>query len=270
MKSIKTLSFFIIIFALSCTPKPETFGIGIVTGSSLNCREKPSLKSKIIKSYSFGTPLILTKKSNNTTRINKKEFYWYQVSENKGWVYGKYLLKTPHNKDSFKAFNLERIRCNYVCGGFSCFATFSPYFINDYYIVTTSLNDYPESKIPHFGIIIGKYTKTSNKILFGPAIHFVAYDSDGNYVVNPMSKSFEDKKNIKNFSRIFYKKKDSDGNFYHFDKTKNIDRIKLRNDCKNTKKQIWEDILTIKNIPFKVMMKKFPLIQKTKKGVTVN
>ena len=237
--------------------------IGIVTASKLSCRQAPRVDAPVIKYFSFGTPLDLIEKSYVKSEIDGVKGSWYREKATKGWVFGGYLLTTAHNTEKIARFELERIRCNVVCGGLSCFAEFNPLLVGDYYVAAVFLNDYPQDNEPETGIIIGRYEVTGKTIKFMNPVKVAGYDGRARYIDDILSRNFDTKEWItKEFERMYIKSNDGEGTFYCDEGGKKIDRKELRNNCqdKTYSEEIWADVYTWRKVPLDVLQKSFPLV----------
>jgi|GEM_PF-1100514 len=244
-------------------PAPKKLGIGIVIGSKLSCRKEPNLKSKIIKSFHYGTPIRLIAVNKKNQTINYKKAFWYKEKFSGGWVFGGYLIHTEYNPDKLANLKYELIRCNVVCGGFSCFNHFAPILVGDYYIGVYALSDYPEDDAPAFGILIGKYKKYSDKLVLNNVSVFGGFDSSKNYILYAEEENFEYKEQVlKKFGYTLYKHKDNNGYYYTSSKKEKHSRDYYRNLCKDkkNKKEIWESGIEYHKKSIKELQKMFPFI----------
>jgi len=261
----KTIIIFLLIFvAAGCGQKEmDPPCIGIVSASKLSCRQAPRMDAPVIKYFYFGTPLDLIQKSETKSEIDGVKGSWYREKSTKGWVFGGYLLTTAHNAEKIARFEMERIRCNVVCGGLSCFAEFNPLLAGDYYIAEVFLNDYPQDNEPESGIVIGRYAVTGKTIKFMNPVKVAGYDGRGRYIDDILSRNFDAKEWITNkFERLYVKSADGDGTFYCDEGGKKIDRKELRNKCqdKTYSEEIWADVYTWRKVPLEALQKSFPLV----------
>ncbi|MFW5862260.1 MAG: hypothetical protein ACOCWZ_08405 [Spirochaetota bacterium] len=74
---------------------------GIISGSKVQFRVKPDLKSKVHRNFLEGELVVYSCRSDNTMKIGNASHYWYNVKtmDNKeGWVYGKYYKHIIKNQ----------------------------------------------------------------------------------------------------------------------------------------------------------------------------
>lgn len=74
--------------------EPNFTGNGKLNDSKVRLRTEPSLDCDTIILLNKNQKVNIIDRSNKTTKIEKEEWYWYQVETsdgNTGWVYGKYL-----------------------------------------------------------------------------------------------------------------------------------------------------------------------------------
>ena len=74
--------------------EPNFTGNGKLNDSKVRLRTGPSLDCDTIILLNKNQKVNIIDRSNKTTKIEKEEWYWYQVEtsdSNIGWVYGKYL-----------------------------------------------------------------------------------------------------------------------------------------------------------------------------------
>ncbi|MDH5656597.1 MAG: SH3 domain-containing protein [Spirochaetia bacterium] len=200
---------------------------GFVTASTLYCRSGPGLKNKIIDKLKFGTPVILSKPNNSRpVTIAGKTDYWYKVDTSGCWIFGGFVLYSPHKYSA----HLERevISYNMVCGGNSCGSSFEAALINDFYAAPVYFEDYciDEGDTPPLckGLIIGRYRKDSSGIYFENPAFVIAYDASGKPHLGS-HETFNNRPFYRNWNsnQKLYAHKDSSGKYYankNYSKTK--------------------------------------------------
>ncbi len=256
--------------------------IGIVIASKLACREKPDINSKIIKYYHFSTPIHLINKSDSKSSIDKFNDYWYQDNETKGWLFGAYMILQNYNEDQVGIFEGKFLRCNWVCGGFSCFYIFEPILVSNYYIASFLLADYPQNETdPVHGVIIGKYSKTNNGIQFHNIEKIGAYSLNKKWIpfeelnISLKKSGFQDSKTKKviNLYDYYYKQleykfiniKDNNESIFinenEFQKFTSL--VSILNKCKNDKSFVYSlTIYKYRRLTIPELHKYFPLFIK--------
>lgn len=267
MKIVRYLAAIIVIIILftACSRKggDNNRDIGIVKASKLALRELPSLESKIIRYYDFGTPVEIDAVSENKDKISGIEEHWYRDKKNGGWLFGGFLIRTDYNIEKTGHFRSEMIRCNVICGGNSCFFQFSPYIINEYYVASVYMYDYPENGEPEEGIIIGRCKVDGNKIIFYNAEEIIALYGDGKSDRDILNEDFDTKYFFKKDFRAVYKKhKDEEGDFFTHENSDPLEsRLQLREKCKDAKMtdEIWVEVNTFINLTVEEIQKRFPL-----------
>lgn len=155
---------------------------GIIQAGKLNARVSPSVTSKVIKTFYFGTPVELINVSENSDIVDGIKDKWYQEKESKGWLFGGYLFQIKNEKDSFIGkVDVDVVVCNVAVDG--NFASRVPYFIiNGYYITRMALELYPpmDENIASEAIIIGK-SQINNNLTFKPLMRG-NYNSKGKFL----------------------------------------------------------------------------------------
>ncbi len=259
------LAAMLIIPDCSCKKSTDLPALGIIRVSKLACRKEPSVKSDVIKYYHFGTPLKLVKKSSTGDSVDGINEYWYQDHSTGGWIFGGYMLLTGFDESRIFRFDPERIRCNVICGGMSCFNEFQPYLVGNRYIATYYMNDYPEKGQPEFGIICGEYEMSDNAIGFKKVDLLAGYDGDGNFIKDIMTQKFETKEYLlNNFSSRYTRYKDSEGVYYMASESPQIkSRKQFRDRCgdSSNRDEIWIDSYELKPVTFSELQGIFPLIE---------
>jgi len=267
---VKTLHYaaaiiIIIILFTACSRKgaDNNRDLGIVKASKLALRELPSLESKIIRYYDFGTPVEIDAVSENKDKISGIEEHWYRDKKSGGWLFGGFLIRTYYKKEKTGHFRSEMIRCNVICGGNSCFFQFAPYIINDYYVASVYMYDYAENSEPEEGVIIGRCRVEGNKITFYSAEEITALYPNGKTDRDILNKDFDTKYFFKeDFKAVYRKHKDEEGEFFTHENSDPLEsRPHLREKCKDEKMkdEIWVEANTFINLTVEEIQKRFPL-----------
>jgi len=252
--------------------RPAIFGI--VKTERTVCRRGPSINSGVIRNYYFGTPLKLVHKKEEKVSVRGTGGYWYQESRTKGWVFDGDMLVRVLDESEIFHFDLERIRCEHICGGNSCFYAFHPYILGDMYIATCYMNDYSFEGDLEFGIIVGDCKVTEDAIEFKEPWLMAGYDTQARYVKNILSVNFETKRWLLHFNKLFMKRHDREGTFYVSDgdsyKVEGKTRAALRTKCAGIVPDrrgvcaegngMWVDVNVLKPVTLRRLQNYFPLI----------
>lgn len=238
--------------------------IGIVTASKLICRKEPTINSEKVGLYNFSNPVMLIDKTIDKAVVNGIEDYWHQDKETKGWLFGGYLLITKTAESSFRKMKAERIWCNVICGGFSCFYNFEPYIVGDYFIAYVYLNDYPQENEPFAGIIIGDFKKSDNELIFNNVIKIGGYYENGEWI-DDVSRNSDSYNMFKAYDKKFVKVNDEEGEYFVSEQNANINNRKYYRDLCNDKsnnEEIWYTACTLNKVSIEecrkiIQMEKF-------------
>lgn len=240
---------------VSCAKKsvdPKDVNFAIVTASKLTGRQAPQRSASALTVYSFGDIVDIGAASPKAETIDGISAHWFRDAKSGAWLFGGYLITGTRQAKSPRALTVERVRCNFVCGGLSCFHTFSAKLAGEYYVAPVALADYcvgmpNEKEIPCTGTVIGTYRLTQEGIEFNRPEKIAAFDEAGTWIANEeKTKAAAQYLLSKSVYIALQKQRDASGEYYLYQGAKNVSRIETRKLCADgSTKEVWTDFWTL-------------------------
>jgi hypothetical protein len=208
--------------------------VGLSTGTKLNCRTTPNLKSDIKHQFLFGD-LIYTsdfeKKKDTVDNING---YWLHISGYNCWIFDSYIKRI-----SFEEVSVLHPE-EYHCIGTEGYTTYPIFLIKGTYIAfyETFIGPAPTPKRSY--IEIGNYHRSGKKIVFNPLIASM---------ITPLGKIRELQKTVRGQWKLI-KNTDESGEYFSTDHTAYLRpeaKIACQENAELTKEAPWTEFFSETN-----------------------